>query len=317
MEITVESSLYKPWLALVIGNSRLHWGFFDQEVLQASWHTPHLSQSQVDNLEASGFHGDQWAQIIPESADEVKDALALLPQQGTAPLELWIASVVPAQTYLWTIGNPISGAISSEQASQVQLIERSHIPLAGLYDTLGSDRAITLLGAGTTLGWPVLVIDSGTALTFTAGVLAQSTATVYGGAIFPGIRLQAQSLAQQTAALGEAIAISQSLFNPLSNPTRKADAVWPERYPERWGKRTAEAIASGLTYGTLAIVQDYLTDWWQQFPDGQAVWTGGDAALLHHLMQQKTPEIASRVQVDLNLMFWGMQAYRKERICES
>jgi type III pantothenate kinase len=34
----------KNWLALAIGNSRLHWALFQENKLQSSWDTQHLSQ---------------------------------------------------------------------------------------------------------------------------------------------------------------------------------------------------------------------------------------------------------------------------------
>lgn len=285
------------WLALVVGNTRLHWGFFDQERLVGTWHTPPLPAEIVSQLIEHGFQAEAWQQV---------DGLTLLaesglPQMALLPSALWIASVVPAQTALWA-SDP-----------SVQTVRRSHIPLANLYPTLGVDRAINLLGAGSTVGWPVLVVDGGTALTFTAGISQAGQLAVYGGAILPGIRLQEQALTQKTAALAEAIAFSQSRSEAADSQkmTSAVTSALPAILPERWATDTAGAIASGLAYGAIAAVTDYLTDWWQQFPQGKVVFTGGDAPLLYTLLQQKTPEIASRVQVDSHLMFLGMQVYRQ------
>ena len=193
------------------------------------------------------------------------------------------------------------------------IVERSRIPLQNLYPTLGIDRAINLLGAGNTLGWPVLVIDSGTALTFTAGVEPKDsisgcqTPAVYGGAILPGLRLQRQALLQQTADLGAASSVREAVGG--NGPQARAGCDQP--LPVRWATDTAGAIASGLAYGATATVADYLTDWWQQFPKGKAVLTGGDGPLLHQFLKHKTPAIAARVQVDSHLMFWGMRHYHQ------
>ncbi len=288
------------WLALIVGNTRLHWGFFEQERLVGSWHTPHLGAELANSLMSSGFEAAAWQQVDslmpPEKAG--------LPRQPLLPSALWVASVVPEQTALW------AGDASA------QVVRRSHIPLSNLYATLGIDRAINLLGASSTVGWPVLVIDGGTALTFTAGAFTAGAfaavagranqKAVYGGAILPGMRLQGQALAQNTAALSEAITISQSALAQASESREVTPAL-----PERWATDTAGAIASGLAYGAIAAITDYLSDWWKQFPQGEAVLTGGDALVLHALLQQKTPEMASRVRVDSNLMFWGMQMYRQ------
>ena len=273
----------EPWLALIIGNTRLHWGLFYRETLSGVWHTPHLTAHAVEHLISNGFKSIAWQTV--ETAVPLAQSIRL--NQAISLSSLWIASVVPNQTPLWR---------SLNDSVKANVVERSHISLSGLYPTLGIDRAINLLGAGNTVGWPVLVIDGGTALTFTAGVQQSGENTLYGGAILSGIRLQAQSLAQQTAALGEFVTMGDA------------------NLPERWAKDTTGAIASGLTYSTTSAIIDYLSDWWQRFPTGKAVLTGGDGPVLHALLQQRTPAIAARVQRDSYLMFWGMQAYRKERM---
>jgi len=74
---------------------------------------------------------------------------------------------VPEQTALW------------QSYPDVVIITLDQLPLQGLYPTLGIDRALALLGAGTEIGWPVLV----------------------GGAILPGLGLQLSSLGEKTAGL--------------------------------------------------------------------------------------------------------------------
>ena len=59
-------------LALIIGNSRLHWGYFDQRQLLETWHTPHLKQAVTE-----------------------------LPSPIRKPAWVYIVSVVPEQTQLW------------------------------------------------------------------------------------------------------------------------------------------------------------------------------------------------------------------------
>ncbi|MFK8181727.1 MAG: type III pantothenate kinase [Phormidesmis sp.] len=251
-------------MALIVGNTRLHWGLFDGQTLVGTRHTPHLvTVRDVQALMAGGFS---------------------YPDQRR-PQSLWVASVVAEQT-----------ALCLKAPLACYVVERSRLPLANLYPTLGIDRAINLLGAKERIGWPALVIDAGTALTFTAGVDKAGQSGVYGGAILPGMRLQGEALRSGTAALEEAVVHSQNAFRQGA-------------LPSRWACDTSEAIASGLIYSTLAILVDTLTDWWETFPAGKAVLTGGDGPRLHYFLRQKTPEIASRVFVDSELMFYGMSAY--------
>ncbi|MEM8504491.1 MAG: type III pantothenate kinase [Cyanobacteria bacterium P01_D01_bin.1] len=286
------------WLALVIGNTRLHWGYFDRGLLSRIWHTPHLSEWVVDQIDSQSDWQQVWLLI-----EALTNQLVMPPSlDKSLPIELWLASVVPSQTRLWTQAIP-----------DIKAVRRSHIPLKNVYPTLGIDRAINLLGAKQTLGCPVLVIDSGTALTLTAGV----NSSVYGGAILPGMKLQLESLGQKTAELGSLLptvsAIAQlQQDQPSETPPEERPKELPEKLPERWASNSGGAIASGIAYGLVSTCIDYITDWWQRFPTGAVVCTGGDGLLIHQYLQQRTPEIASRVLVDSDLMFRGMQAYRSE-----
>ncbi|NJM97864.1 MAG: pantothenate kinase [Phormidesmis sp. RL_2_1] len=283
----------QAWLSLVMGNTRLHWGLFSHHQLIESWHTPHFTADRVEHLLLGRFELNAWQDIWPETT--CKTALWPVEKLSADALAhvsaLWIASAVPEQMALWEAQTAQGGCV------ELHVVRRSHIPLAGLYPALGLDRAINLLGAGDTRGWPVIVMDAGTALTFTAG--AQQC--LWGGAILPGIRLQKQALAQGTAALAKSIATDLPLFSD-------AAAV---SLPKRWATNTPDAIASGLAYGALSAMTDYLQDWWQHFPTGKAVLTGGDGPILHSFLQKRTPEIATRVQLDSRLMFWGMRRYRQ------
>jgi len=111
--------------------------------LLQTWETNHLSPDQTEQLIATQF-----------------DFPAVGIGQGIGSFspvpELWIASVVPTQTALWR-DYPRSHCLTLEQ-----------IPLQDPYPSLGIDRALALWGAIVTSGAPVLVIDAGTALTFTA-----------------------------------------------------------------------------------------------------------------------------------------------------
>jgi type III pantothenate kinase len=262
--------LDSPWLGLVVGNTRLHWGLFRQQQLLAVWHTPHLTPAQVADLLDHRFGVAAWRslQTLPKGTlDELTELATNLP--SLSPLRLVIASVVPAQTLLWQ-GYPY--------CREVTLAD---VPLANLYATLGIDRALNLLGAGDRYGWPSLVIDAGTALTFTAG-----TATGFiGGAILPGLTTQLATLKAHTATLP-----TTQLESPL---------------PPRWARDTAAAIRSGVIYGTLATLTDYVQAWRQDYPAGQIVLTGGDGPKLSQWWQsrnQKTPGMT----LEPHLTFFGL-----------
>ncbi|MEL6940454.1 MAG: pantothenate kinase [Cyanobacteria bacterium J06598_1] len=273
------------WLALVIGNTRLHWGYWYQGRFVGAWHTPHLTAAIAAYLHAAHFRSEAWQSVAEWSGQFTPAQVASLPTVDIAVSDLWVASAVPEQSVLWM-----------QPECSAQVVVRSQIPLTGIYPTLGIDRAINLLGAGQLAGWPVLVIDAGTAITLTAGV-AQA---VFGGAILPGLRLQREALSQRTAVLG-------TLMPQIRT---QSEGV----LPERWAVDTEGAIASGLIYGILSTLTDYIHSWWQQYPEGKAIFTGGDAPYLYQCLQQRTPEVASRVLVNIHLMFDGMSVYRSALI---
>lgn len=243
------------WLGLVIGNSRLHWASFIDGSLGQTWNTIYCTP---DNLAA-----------LPP------DLIALL-QEGA---ELWLASVVPAQTAAW------------QALPRTHLITLDQVPLKGMYSTFGIDRALTLWGAITHVGSPALVIDAGTALTFTG---ANDRQQLVGGGILPGLRLQWQTLHQGTAALPG------------------MDGFWPDTVlPPRWARSTPEAIASGVIYTVLAGLQDWIKDWLTCYPDSQVVMTGGDSARLIPLLHRNAPNLTQRLRGEPDLIFWGIQSVRR------
>lgn len=250
-------------LVLIIGNSRLHWAWFVGDALQEAWDTNHLSAETQEQLSAISH-------LIPEASLPLRQILQQSETQTGFPL--YLASVVPDQTKLW------------QTYPAAKIITLEHLPLSGLYPTLGIDRALAVLGAGETFGYPVLVIDGGTALTFTG---ADANKQLIGGAILPGLGLQFQSLAQRTAAL----------------PATKL----PQKLPQRWSKDTPTAIESGVVYTILAGIRDFILDWRCQFPDSKIALTGGDSGVLISYLQVQFPEIAPQLISDRHLIFWGIR----------
>ncbi|MBD2101564.1 pantothenate kinase [Leptolyngbya sp. FACHB-261] len=189
---------------------------------------------------------------------------------------LWLASVVPQATEHWQQ--------QREAGLDLKLLDLSTVPLNNLYPSFGIDRALALLGAGELLGWPVLVIDAGTALTLTG---ANRERALVGGAILPGLGLQLKSLQAHTAAL-PTVPLTESL-------------------PSRWALDTPAAMQSGVIYTVLAGIRDFLDDWQRLFPESQVVVTGGDGPLLaQHL----------GLRLDPDLVFWGIRAARRSVLAQ-
>lgn len=71
-------------------------------------------------------------------------------------------------------------------------------PEQGLYPTMGVDRVAALYGAKLHYGSPALVIDGGTAMTYSA---LDGNGHIIGGGISPGVKVRLQSLADYTGSL--------------------------------------------------------------------------------------------------------------------
>jgi len=267
-------------IALAIGNSRLHWGLFAGKTLEKTWDTEHLKADAVSRL-SEAEKAEYLVQTVMRSIEQISaqnllslpatPALSSPHTLSVVPLPLVLASVVPQQTAIW------------QSYPDVRIITLDQLPIGGLYPTLGIDRALALLGAGNQLGWPVLLIDAGTALTFTG---ADVNRYLVGGAILPGLGLQLSSLGKKTAAL------------PL--------ASLPENLPHRWATDTAGAIQSGVVYAAVAGVRDFIEDWRCLFPNSKIAVTGGDRAILWQYLASAFPDTASSVIDAPQAIFWGI-----------
>jgi type III pantothenate kinase len=260
-----------PWLALAIGNSRYHWAFFNAETLHQSWHTLATTEPPPP---------------IATAVDLAAIAQSPIPLPDSVPLVL--ASVVPAHSRCFAT------------YPHCHTLTLAAIPLADLYPTLGLDRALTALAAVHHYGAPVLVIDAGTALTFTG--LAPADASngwpqLVGGAILPGLGLQLRALGQSTAALPNLA--SSHLWRLSGQSTATA-------LPDRWARETAGAIASGVLYTLVASLQSFIDDWQQRFPGSAVVLTGGDGATFQGMLAPQYPPLVYSPQ----LIFEGMAIAR-------
>ncbi|MGK7885071.1 MAG: pantothenate kinase [Crocosphaera sp.] len=225
----MNSKRSEEWLALMIGNSRLHWGYFQGEFLHKTGDTLHI-QEMVNALR------------LPDNCFSfpLADSLSLI-----------LASVVPSQTKFW------------QSYQNVNFIRLEDVTLNNLYSSMGIDRALAALGGGEMYQFPCLIIDAGTALTLTG---IDSERTFLGGAILPGLKLQFDSLSTKTAALPsinlpkklsdrwanntENSIISGILYTVLSGIKTFIDD-WLSKYPE------SKII---LTGGDATQLYDY----WQQ-----------------------------------------------------
>ena len=264
------------WLALEIGNSRLHWALFIGETLYSAWDTDYFPESVIEHLAECQTLDDLLLAISPphQQINFLTNTSPLCTFVSLPPCPLLLASVVPSQTAIW------------QTYPNTRVITLDQVSLKGVYPTLGIDRALALWGAGKTWGFPMMVIDAGTALTFTA---ADANQSLVGGAILPGLGLQFATLGQQT---GKLPLVEMQNFPSL---------------PPRFALNTIEAIQSGVIYTLIAGIKDFVEAWLQLYPNGRIAIKGGDRTLLINYLQALYPEITARLIVEINLIFLGMR----------
>jgi type III pantothenate kinase len=100
---------------------------------------------------------------------------------------------------------------------------------------VGADRIVNAVAAYDKYGGPLIIVDSGTAVTFCC---VNKEGEYLGGAIAPGIRISADALFLRTAKLP------------------KVEITKPEKVI---GKNTVSSIQSGLVYGYIGMI-DYIIE---------------------------------------------------------
>ncbi len=173
-----------------------------------------------------------------------------------------ISSVVPKKTLI----------VERESYQSLKLTakvvgEHINVPLLNRYKDpkqVGQDRLVGAYAAMKLYGYPVIVIDLGTAITFDV----VSTKKEYlGGVIVPGIRLSAESLFLKTALLP------------------KIDIKAPKTVI---GRTTQESILSGLFYGYGSLCQGFIELISAQIKaHPKVVMTGGHTHLMKRFVSSK------------------------------
>lgn len=155
-----------------------------------------------------------------------------------------ISSVVPKLNSLFKqISNAKTYFIDSSSASLLDINIKNPLEL-------GSDRLITAYAAFKTYQCPCLIIDSGTALTF---CFVDNYGVYQGGVILPGLKISSKALNDYTAQV------------PL---------IYVSHTESITGKSTKEAVEIGLFQGFKFIINGFISQYRQKYPNLKVVVTG-------------------------------------------
>ena len=226
------------------------------------------------------FQGEHLQEVLNHSHEEF----------GTA-LREWINAQNVAEDIQYigsaSVGNKSMLAVVTELTDELPLAKwcsidhQTPLPVVNAYkspQTLGMDRICACVGARSrTPEGPLLVIDSGTAITYD---YLDANNHYQGGGIAPGLRTRFRSLNDYTASL------------PLVDPEGDLPLI---------GYNTVTSIRSGVVNGMLAEISG-IVDRYQTLTDDQLIvyMTGGDGVFLGNRLK-------SINFVDSNLLLYGIQ----------
>lgn len=237
--------MHHPLIAIDVGNSRIKIGLFDLDDIRAA-HAPLPECRRFavvrawENLPAEEM--DAWF------ADRIQAAPAIVTGSDPARIETLCAQ--------WNLQHVVR---------PVPLADRSIIPLemdVEFPERVGIDRILNTLAANRLRpeGHGAIIVDSGTATTVE---LVDEKGTFRGGAILPGLALSARALHEYTELLPEI---------PLSE--LETQSLGPV------GRETREAIRSGLFWGHLGAIREFVLQFSSLVPDPMKLISGGGGPLL-------------------------------------
>ncbi len=202
-------------LAIDIGNTDAVYGLFDQDTLLHVWRTPARRDATAAHYEAtlrlwlleadvplSTIRKTVLCSVVPDLTPVFRDMLRAL--FGTEPV---------------VVGPAIFPALPLEIVSPYEI---------------GGDLVANALAAYTRFGRNCLIVDFGTALTFTT---VSATGKMLGVAIAPGLKTAIRALFSNTAQLPEV---------PLELPTSAL------------GQNTTHAIQAGIMLGYEGLVRSMI-----------------------------------------------------------
>ena len=239
-------------LAIDIGNTAIAFGVFQGKKLKSSWKVSTQGPLSSKSLR---FQKDIDAAIIssvvPKATPIIKKAVAK--KYGIRPLVVG-----------WNIKAPIKN-------------------LYGRPKQVGQDRLVDAVAVKELYGYPSIVIDFGTAITFD---VISGKGDYLGGLIFPGIETSLNALSQRAALLP------------------KIKVVPPKGLI---GRDTVESMRSGVFHGIGALCDGIISRLRAKYGFMQLIATGGHAELMVKFSK------SSINKVNPNLTLLGLRLIYEKR----
>ncbi len=172
----------------------------------------------------------------------------------------------------------------------------------GRYEGMGVDRCACLKGSVTVHGPPLLVIDGGSAMTYTA---VDSKGAIMGGGISPGLNSKFKSMSQDTGALP---ALDVNDVMKMIDDSIKQETPIPI-----FSKNTKEAMIAAVLNEISAHCQNVIKSFEQKIAkanntngekmsNGKVVVTGGSGEIIAALLSKEPTQILESCENSTNNM---------------
>ena len=256
-----ESSLSKNerrFFSISLGNSSINWAFHGEKSENCNptffWRTPMLSLEDVEcetpeELVKIFFRylpkGEVGNFFFGNGEQNLQSALEENNRRGHLPT-YYLVSTNSTQTDLF------SRLVSCLPCRAIELQPDDLFSEAeGAYKGIGLDRLACLRGAMCVTGLPALVIDGGTALTYTA---ADQNGMIIGGGITCGMRLRLQALEEHASAL-PALNVEAEISRILDEATKSCTPA------DIFAKNTKDAMIIGALVEVSSFVRNVIEVW--------------------------------------------------------
>ncbi len=165
----------------------------------------------------------------------------------------------------------------------IELATDTPIPIKNKYaspETLGNDRLAAIISANITYNNSnLLVINAGTCITYD---FIDKNSNYWGGAISPGIKIRFKALHNFTDKL------------PLILKNKKSTALI--------GNSTENSILSGVINGSIAEVENIISNYKKKYPDLKVIISGGDMKYFDKIIKNSIFAFPNIVLFGLNII---------------
>ncbi|HTN45444.1 MAG TPA: type III pantothenate kinase [Flavipsychrobacter sp.] len=212
------------------------------------------------------------------------------PGEAEAGIDNWVKQYQPEGAIVCSVTNHHADIMLSlrDAVPYVHRVdENSHLPIMNAYgspQTLGADRIALAVGAQA--GFPdsnVLVVSVGTCVTYN---FVQKNKAFRGGLISPGMNMRLKAMHEFTDKLPLVSAEGDSIL---------------------LGYDTETSMRSGAVNGLAAEIDGLVAAFAEQYPDFNAVLTGGDGPLFAN-------KLKSKIFADPHLLMKGLQIILKHNV---